>query len=72
MKAILMLNKMPNNCMECPYRLNTQQYRCGVLVDNRLHNTKWIFREDVEKHRYSKCPLLEINDNLARLIEVAK
>lgn len=68
MKAILMLNETPKNCTECPLVTmgwdddNEERYVCS-----RTHNFNIGWDE-----RPKTCPLIEINDNIARLIEVAR
>ena len=64
MKAILMMNELPEECWVCPcYR--DKEFKEGLcLVDYKDI-------KDREK-RPEWCPLIEINDNIARLIEVAR
>lgn len=56
MKAILVLNETPKNCKECD-----EIVRKGCK--------KGDFRKE---ERPKTCPLIEINNNIARLIEVAR
>lgn len=61
MKAILMINEMPKSCKDC------------ILY---LDDSRWCFADyepiDDDKKRPTWCPLIEINDNIAKLIEVAR
>ena len=59
MKAILMLSEMPESCKDC------------ILCNDNW----WCVADDDptdDKTRPNWCPLIEINDNIARLIEVAR
>ena len=68
MKAILMLREKPNKCSECPFHTiysdNTLESTYCSLID--FPNDKGT--TTILKH----CPLIEINDNIAKLIEVAR
>ena len=62
MKAILMLDEMPKECIECPcadYVLNM----CRASLSSEEINTSG---------KPDWCPLIEINDNIAKLVEVAR
>ena len=62
MKAILILNETPKCCLDCPC-CNLEEFGCDAgekTIDCRLTG------------RPESCPLIEINDNIARLIEVAR
>lgn len=74
MKAILMLDEMPNSCAECQFRLNKERYawRCGVLRNYYKRAKHLGALLDAEKERRDDCPLIEINDNIAKLVEVAR
>ncbi len=61
MKAILMLNEMPKKCEDCP---------CAYEWANECNATDKAVIDFTEKPEW--CPLIEINDNIARLIEVAR
>lgn len=68
MKAILMINEMPKCCFDCPYHLiyaddKSSEVWCYLLKDENDNGTTT---------RHKKCPLIEINDNIAKLIEVAR
>ena len=67
---------MPKNCAECKFRLNKERYawRCGAM---RSIYMKPMFigvsdEFNAEEERRKGCPLIEINDNIAKLIEVAR
>lgn len=68
MKAILMLKEMPSTCLECHFH--------KVYADNKLEETYCelidINNEKGTSTRYEYCPLVEINDNIAKLIEIAR
>ena len=68
MKAILTLDETPKNCTECP--LVTMDWdddyeECYICSITRDFNIGW-------HERPKTCPLIEINDNIAKLIEVAR
>lgn len=56
MKAILMIEEAPKNCKECDITI-------------RKGCNKGDYRKE---ERPKSCPLIEINDNIAKLIEVAR
>ena len=62
MKAILMIDEMPKECSDCPC-MNTLGLYCKADKKGR-----YCFLEDKDEW----CPLIEINDNIAKLIEVAR
>ena len=66
MKAILMLDEMPV-CRNCPL-FNGDLY-CCVITGNEID--KW-WERDLDTYRIDDCPLIEINDNIAKLVEVAR
>lgn len=67
MKAILVLDEMPENCMKCPLRFKDGdtddwfRFRCHMSTD-----------QIPKEGRLWNCELIEINDNIAHLIEVAR
>ena len=68
MKAILMLANMPNSCIECMFSFvyandQLEETNCRLLGQTNEKGTST---------RCENCPLLEINDNIAKLIEVAR
>ena len=67
MKAILMLKETPENCEQCPL----YDYRSKICygTDNDIFTSSF---DRQEEERCPDCPLIEINDNIARLIEVAR
>ena len=70
MKAILVIDDMPKSCAECDYLFwqeNDISKRCCSLVKG------WVFNQtdDLESGKCDICPLIEINDNIARLLKVA-
>lgn len=68
MKAILMLNEMPRHCLECPLSYGADIEYCYITGKE-----KEIFADnETELKRNADCPLIEINDNIAKLIEVAR
>lgn len=72
MKAILMLNEMPECCLDCPCSY-TYGYRVGSPTDDvcEIDNRK-LTKENMNNKTPDWCPLIEINDNIAKLIEVAR
>ena len=81
MKAILMLDEMPKRCCDChlvnsgtgpsdDWCCSGKQVRITTETGEHTVNKK-IKLEDIDMVQ-SWCPLIEINDNIARLIEVAK
>ena len=67
MKAILMLDETPKSCVQCPcYRLfEVEEFEdCKALLRQ--------LSEFERKNRPLWCPLIEINKNVAKLIEVAR
>lgn len=55
-----MLNEMPDDCNKCPCFDGMEgRSECNALC------------EDVDG-KPNNCPLIEINDNIAKLIEVAR
>lgn len=70
MKAILMLSEMPKKCYDC--QLMSKDMYCKAYIKNN-GLTKMCVEDDVMYGtRHTHCPLIEINDNIARLIEVAR
>lgn len=71
MKAILMLDETPETCEHC--RLRVSDCCRGKEIGHNLieQPEKW---DGTEEYTYKdkKCPLIEINDNIAHLIEVAR
>ena len=67
MKAILMLDEMPKGCVDCPL-FNGDEFYC-TYTKNDLNN--W-WETDRIYYRLEDCPLIEINDNIAKLVEVAR
>lgn len=68
MKAILMLSEMPKECLLCPCYCHSEEF------DNefcKVNLQAFMSAEERDK-RPEWCPLIEINDNIARLIEVAR
>lgn len=65
MKAILMLDKKPRSCLECRF-LRT------IFAEDRPYATTCLARTEEDEKKEVYCPLLEINDNIAKLIEVAR
>ena len=68
MKAILMLRNKPNRCSECPFHTiyaddTLESTYCLIMNESNDKGTTTILKD---------CPLIEINDNIARLIEVAR
>lgn len=68
MKAILMLREMPNKCSVCPFHTiyaddNLESTYCSLIIQENEKGTTTKLKE---------CPLIEINDNIAKLIEVAR
>lgn len=64
MKAILVID-MPsccNSCRYCEYIQSDEYTRC-ILECREVKN-------DMKKPNW--CPLIDINDNIARLVEVAR
>lgn len=74
MKAILMLNEMPISCKDCKFRMNKTRvhWHCGITKGYAEQPIGFGALTDVETKRADHCPLIEINDNIARLIEVAR
>lgn len=81
MKAILMLMEMPKKCCIChlvssgtspsdDWCCHGKQVRISTETGEYNVNKK-IKLEDIDTIQ-SWCPLIEINDNIARLIEVAR
>lgn len=67
MKAILVLDEMPQDCVCCPcYRQAKYEY-----LEDCAKALRPLTPEERD-NRPSWCPLLEINDNIAKLIEVAR
>lgn len=70
MKAILMLSEMPNCCAGCPL------FHLIHVSDDEINPTicKALCLENKKggSTRLEDCPLIEINDNIARMIEVAR
>lgn len=62
MKAILMIDEMPKECDGCPC-LNYKIWYCQADEKGR---------DGGDDDRPEWCPLIEINDNIAKLIEVAR
>ena len=54
MKAILILDEMPNNCYECPYCIcnSEREFVCSTFFEYEI-----VTDEEWTKKRYSKCPL---------------
>lgn len=75
MKAILLINETPKKCHDC--QLMTDDMYCKgftpCVTKDGIRITKRCV-EDYVMHgdKPSNCPLLEINDNIAKLIEVAR
>ena len=59
-----MLNEMPKRCADCKFKDSGTNYMC--------HATEDVIICDIDKEIDSNCPLIEINDNIAKLIEVAR
>ena len=73
MKAILMLKEMPKSCKECPLMFeNDDGQWCGYerTGKNELHMKVHYYVGDRTKPNW--CQMIEINDNIAKLIEVAR
>lgn len=66
MKAVVVLNKMPQNCRECPFKWEAYDENCdnfnvcNVLVYNNNDHTS--FYEHMKKRR-ENCPLWEMEDH---------
>ena len=63
MKAILIIEKAPKSCDECELMAEyvEDQARCYITcIPTKNDKAK------------KQCPLIEINDNIAKLIEVAR
>lgn len=71
MKAIILLNNMPNKCVECPLADRDRIVEFCKITGEEIQIT-YSTDEEEEKIRNSDCPLIEINDNIAKLIEVAR
>lgn len=65
MKAILMLNEMPKSCIECKFLITH-------FAEDRPYMTSCLARTEEDEKKDKWCPLIEINDNIAKLIEVAR
>lgn len=73
MKAIMMLSEMPKSCKGCPLMFeNNDGQWCGYERSgkNELHMRVHYYVGDRTKPSW--CQLIEINDNIAHLIEVAR
>lgn len=74
MKAILVINETPKKCCDCQLITN-DMYCKGFMpyVKDGTRITKMCVEDDVmQGTKHSHCPLIEINDNIAKLIEVAR
>lgn len=71
MKAILMFDEMPETCERCRLRVNDCCRGKEIGYSLIEQPEKWDGTEEYT-YRDKKCPLIEINDNIARLIEVAR
>ncbi len=69
MKAILILNEMPSCCEMCRLSLQTEDGR--VCFAHRKEGGGLMVNKDFGTIP-SYCELIEINDNIAHLIEVAR
>lgn len=70
MKAILMLNEMPKSCNKCVLKRHWFNYKGTMKVGCKLRGDCGIDYKRNERAVW--CPLIEINDNIAHLIEVAR
>lgn len=70
MKAILMINEMPKNCEECPLFRTDKDFNATIHYCMPYQNKELFMVK--EKGVSDNCPLIEINDNIAKLIEVAR
>ena len=71
MKAIILLNNMPDKCVECPLADRDRIVKFCKITGEEIQII-YSTDEEKEKIRNSDCPLIEINDNIAKLIEVAR
>ena len=71
MKAILMMNEMPKTCEDCQFRRYDICYAKEIGHNLIEQPKKWDGTEEYT-YRDKNCPLIEINNNIARLIEVAR
>lgn len=72
MKAILMLNEMPDKCVECPLADRDRIVEFCKITGEEIQIIFSTETEVKEIIRNNDCPLIEINDNIAKLIEVAR
>ena len=75
MKAILLINETPKKCYDC--QLMTDNMYCKgftpYVAEDGTHITRRCVEDEVmHGTKHPRCPLLEINDNIAKLIEVAR
>ena len=77
MKAILMLDEMPKDCVQCPCCMWYE------IIDGKTMYAKCLKEQKEMKAKFEDdyfitlsipkwCPLIEINDNIAKLVEVAR
>lgn len=62
MKAILMIEEAPKKCDDCPLSYRDLESCYCEILDEEVKYWK----------KSNNCPLIEINDNIAKLIEVAR
>lgn len=67
MKALLVLTEYPETCGEC--RLYSRETNICYGSENDLFTSSF---DNQEEERCPDCPLIEIEDNIARLLEVAR
>lgn len=70
MKAILMLMEMPKKCYDC--QLMSDDMYCKAYIPKNGITKRCVEDDVMHGTRHIYCPLIEINDNIARLIEVAR